>query len=110
LPSSRRSTAYRVKIARRAESDLAAIYVAIDADQSDAAFRWFLGLKRAVSRLRESPRSCPATPEDEDLRHLLYGRKPHVYRVIYRIVEARKVVEVLHVRHAARGRFHPGEL
>jgi mRNA-degrading endonuclease RelE of RelBE toxin-antitoxin system len=33
---------------------------------------------------------------------LLYGRKPHVYRVIYRVLEKQKRVDVLHIRHGAR--------
>jgi len=32
---------------------------------------------------------------------LLYGHKPHIYRVIYRILERPKHVEVLHIRHGA---------
>jgi len=39
------------------------------------------------------------------LRHLLYGHKPHVYRLIYRIVEKPKRVEVLHIRHGAMNKF-----
>ena len=102
--------AYRIKITRRAENDLTAIQSAINAEQSDAALRWFLGLKHAVSRLRESPLSCPATPENQGLRHLLYGHKPQVYRVIYRVAQQRNLVEILHIRHGARDRFQPGDL
>jgi len=36
---------------------------------------------------------------------LLYGAKPHVYRVIYQIVEKQKEVEILHVRHGAMDRL-----
>ena len=49
------------------------------------------------------------TPEDRHLRHLLYGSKPHIYRVIYRILEKQKQVDVLHIRHAARQEFKTGE-
>jgi toxin ParE1/3/4 len=41
-------------------------------------------------------------PAKEDLRHLLYGKKPHVYRVIYQVDERRQAVWVLTVRHGAR--------
>jgi mRNA-degrading endonuclease RelE of RelBE toxin-antitoxin system len=51
------------------------------------------------------PNRCPATPENPRLRHLLYGRKPHVYRVIYRVLENEKRVNVLHIRHGARRKF-----
>jgi len=36
---------------------------------------------------------------------LLYGHKPHIYRVIYRILERPKQVEVLHIRHGAMDQF-----
>jgi len=94
----------------RAERDLAAVYDAIDAENSAAALRWFSGLERAILTLEEIPTRCPIPPESKTLRHLLYGRKPHVYRVIYRIVERRKEVEILHIRHAAMDRFSPEEL
>ena len=38
---------------------------------------------------------------------LLYGKKPHVYRVIYQIDEQRQLVTVLAIRHGAR---EPAEL
>jgi mRNA-degrading endonuclease RelE of RelBE toxin-antitoxin system len=52
--------------------------------------------------LEEHPNRCPVTPEKKTVRHLLYGRKHYVYRVIYRVLEKQKVVEVLHIRHGAR--------
>ena len=45
------------------------------------------------------------TPEDNNLRHLLYGNKPHIYRVIFRISPESKAVEILHIRHGARREF-----
>lgn len=102
--------AYLVRILQRAERDFAYIYESINAEQSDAAFRWFRGLERSLFTLEENPRRCPVTPESKSLRHLLYGNKPHVYRVIYRIVERRKEVEILHIRHGAMDKFDPGEL
>ena len=39
------------------------------------------------------------------LRHLLFGKKPNVYRIIYAIDERTHVVRVLHIRHGARARF-----
>ncbi len=102
--------AYLAKIMPRAERDLEGIYAAVDAGQSDAAFRWFTGLERAVFTLEETPARCPTTPESRKLRHLLYGDKPHVYRVIYRIAERRKEVEILHIRHGAMDKFKPKDL
>jgi plasmid stabilization system protein ParE len=102
--------AYLVKIMPRAERDLVAVYAAINAEHSDAAFRWFRGLEHAVLTLKETPARCPVTPEDASLRHLLYGNKPHIYRVIYRILEKQKEVDILHIRHGARQVFKTDDL
>jgi toxin ParE1/3/4 len=86
----------------RAERDLDLLYEAIGAEQLEAALRWYRRLKHAILSLERSPLRCPLTPEDKRFRHLLYGRKPHVYRVIYRVLQETKIVEVLHIRHSAR--------
>lgn len=97
--------AYLVNIMPRAERDLEDIYSAVEAEQSDAAFRWFRGLERAVFTLEETPTRCPVTREDAHLRHLLYGKKPHIYRVIFAIDELHKTVQILTIRHGARQEF-----
>jgi plasmid stabilization system protein ParE len=102
--------AYLVRITRRAELDLDAIYAAINAEYSATAFRWFNRLERALLTLEQMPARCPVTPEDAHLRHLLYGKKPHIYRVIYRVMENREEVEILHIRHGARQAFQADDL
>jgi plasmid stabilization system protein ParE len=97
--------AYLVKIATRAERDLAQLYEDSDAGHSGAALKWYRGLKDAILSLEERPNRCPVTPETDRLRHLLYGQRPHVYRVIFRVLETQKQVEVLHIRHGARRRL-----
>lgn len=97
--------AYLVDLTARAERDLAYLYAEINAEYSDAALKWYLGLKEAILSLEDHPNRCPVTHENANLRHLLYGHKPHVYRVIFRVLERRKRVHVLHIRHGARRRF-----
>jgi len=97
--------AYRIKIMPRAERDLSALYQQINAEHSGAAVKSYRSLKAAILGLEESPNRCPVTPENSKLRHLLYGHKPHIYRVIHRVLEKRKEVIVLHVRHGARNEF-----
>jgi toxin ParE1/3/4 len=101
---------YLVNITLRAERDLEHLYDEINAASSDAARKWYDGLKRQILSLEKLPNRCPLTPEKKTVRHLLYGRKPHVYRVIFKITEKRKVVEVLHIRHGARGKFRASGL
>lgn len=79
--------AYVVNLTVRAERDLVLLFEAINAENSDAALRWYMGLKESILRLEEQPRRCPETPENARFRHLLYGHKPHIYRVIYRVAE-----------------------
>jgi len=102
--------AYVVNVTHRAERDLAFLYDEINAEHSDAALQWYRGLKEAILSLEEHPNRCPVTPENANLRHLLYGHKPHVYRVIYRVLQRRKQVDVLHIRHGARRRFKPSDV
>lgn len=97
--------AYLVNITARAERDFADLYETIHAEDSKAALKWFRGLERAILTLEKLPNRCPVTPENLQLRHLLYGRKPHVYRVIYRVLSDEKRVEILHIRHGARRGF-----
>ena len=96
---------YLVNITRRAERDLAYLYEDIHATDSAAARKWYLGLSSKILSLGRKPNRCPVTRENPHLRHLLFGRKPHVYRVIYRVIETTKRVEVLHIRHGARKSF-----
>jgi len=97
--------AYRIKIMPRAERDLSALYQQINVEHSGAAVKSYRSLKVAILGLEESPNRCSVTPENSKLRHLLYGHKPHIYRLIYRVLEKRKEVIVLHVRHGARNEF-----
>ena len=102
--------AYVVNLTVRAERDLGRIFDAIQAEHSDGARKWYKGLKEAVLSLEARPNRCPETPENAKLRHLLYGNKAHVYRVIYRVTEKSKQVDVLHIRHGARQRFKRSEV
>ena len=97
--------AYVVNISARAQRDLARIYIWINADDSDAALKWYRGFRQAILNLEEHPNRCPVTPENGKLRHMLYGNRPQVYRAIYRVVEKQKQVDVLHIRHGARSEY-----
>jgi plasmid stabilization system protein ParE len=102
--------AYVVNITSRAERDLAHLYRRINAEYSDLALKWYRGLKEAILSLEKQPNRCPVTRKSDKLRHLFYGLKPHIYRVIYRVLEKQKLVEVLHIRHGARRKLKPSDL
>ena len=97
---------YRVEFAARAARDLEILYVEKNVAESPAAARWYNELEEAVYALGTRPHRCPVAPEARKLRrklrHLLYGKKPHVYRVVYEVEEQRQTVWVLTIRHGAR--------
>jgi toxin ParE1/3/4 len=102
--------AYLVNITFRAERDLAGLYEDINAEHSHAALQWCQELKVAILSLEERPNRCAMTQKRDSLRHLLYGQEPHIYRVIYRVQQKQEVVQVLHVRHGARGKLKSSDL
>jgi toxin ParE1/3/4 len=105
---------YRVELANRAMRDLEVLYLEKNAVDSPAAARWYNRLEEAVSALGTNPYRCPVAPESRKLKrklwHLLYGKKPHVYRVIYEIDEPRQTVWVLTIRHSARRKVKAPDL
>ena len=106
--------AYLVELTDRAARDLSYLYEWLDAAESVTASRWFNGLEKAVKTLERFPRRCPVAPESNkakrSLRHLLYGKRPHIYRVIYEIDEPKKLIRVLTIRHGAMEEAQPREL
>jgi len=73
-------------------------------DAGETGIRWFLGLDDAIASLAISPARCSLAPENAgspfEVRHLLYGRKPHVYRILFTIEG--DTVSILHIRHGRR--------
>jgi len=102
--------AYEVSIVGRAQRDLENLYREINADRHSAANKWYLGLKAAMSSLRDQPYRCPPIAARAKSRNLFYGRSPHIYRVIYRILERERQVEILHIRHGSRQTISSKEL
>jgi hypothetical protein len=98
--------AYRVEIARNAEVELEQLYLWVVERAPHQGAKWFNGLERAVLSLSSHPTRCPIAPENLDpesaVRVLHYGRKPHIYRVFFRIGAPAETVLVVHIRRGAR--------
>jgi plasmid stabilization system protein ParE len=94
--------AYRVELSRRAELNLRSIFGYINATESIAAARWFFGLQDLIQSLSTLPDRGKVTDYDPKLRYLLYGNKPHLYRILCRIHTATSTVRIVHIRHGAR--------
>ncbi len=101
--------AYRVRVYSRAARDFSSLFDEINAEHSEFAFKWYQGLKLAILSLEENPNRCPFARKKYGLRHLLYVHKPHIYRVIFRVLEKQKIVEVIHLRHGARRKFNASD-
>jgi len=102
--------AFRVEITEEAEADSKTILEwLISENAGETGMRWFRRLDKAIASLASMPERCPVAPESADLqlevRHLLYGHKPHIYRVIFTI--SGEVVHVLRIRHARRKQLEP---
>ena len=93
---------YLVRLTGRALRDMEAIYIYVEADASQHAFAWFNRLANAFYSLERFPRRGPIIPENKKLRHLLFGKQPHVYRIICAVDKRHHVVNVLHIRHSVR--------
>jgi toxin ParE1/3/4 len=94
--------AYKVRLSRRAIADLEAIYDEKNVRQSAPAEAWYLGLRDAVFSLEDLPHRGLLAWDRPSLRQLLYGTRPHTYRILYTVDDAAAVVSVAQIRHSAR--------
>src|SRR2546427_9548998 len=104
--------AFRVKISAQAERDADAILEwLLSQHTGQAGIDWFLALDPAFASLAEFPERCPIAPETTrfpfEVRQLFYGRKPHIYRILFTIEG--DCVHILHIRHGRRKPIRAGE-
>jgi plasmid stabilization system protein ParE len=100
--------ALRVKQTAQADGDLDRILEWLLAQKpGDTGLRWFERLREAIDSLSEMPERCMLAPENAEfpfeVRQLLYGHKPHQYRVLF-TTQGDDVI-VLHIRHGRRRRL-----
>lgn len=76
---------------------------------TQAVTRWRARLFHAVEKLEFDALCYPRIDEaDElglDLREVLFGRRRHVYRVIFLVNEKDRVVLIYRIRHSAQDRL-----
>jgi|SRR5579863_2633302 plasmid stabilization system protein ParE len=97
--------AFRVETSAQAESDADAILEwLLSQHAGQAGIRWVLALEEAIASLAIFPERCSLAPESVrfrfEVRQLLYGRKPHAYRILFTIDG--ETVNILHIRHGRR--------
>lgn len=81
---------FRVRLLASAQADAAALYERITEAAPMRGPIWYNRLITTIESLEHSPRRCALAPENDrvslEVRHLLFGRKPHLYRVLFTIV------------------------
>ena len=89
---------YRVLFAQKALNDLAGIVGYIAADDGEAASRFGEALLNHVELLGRFPRMGNTIPARSHVRKLVHSP----ILVYYRILEEKRLVEVIHLRHGSR--------
>jgi plasmid stabilization system protein ParE len=103
---------FRVEVSPQAKRDANAILEwLISQHAGETGLRWFEKLNDAIASLSDLPGRCKLAPENAsvpfEMRQLLYGNKPHLYRILF--TRDGNKVYVLRIRHGRRrhlGRPH----
>jgi len=95
---------YRVILQRLAIQDLVDAFAWAARKASATAARWLDRFQATLQRLDTNPQRCPCAREHRkvhvELREILFGRRPNVYRVVFLIDS--DTVRVLRIRRAQR--------
>lgn len=98
--------AYKIVVLPEAEIEIKQAFSYISEHAPEAAIRWYRCVREAIESISEMPARCPVTPESAklnfEIRHLLYGKRPGIYRIVFRIAEEEQEVHILTVRHSTR--------
>jgi len=93
-----------VYVTATAQREADEAYAWLEAQTPQHAPNWLSGLADAIDGLTDFPTRWSLAREsrefDEEIRQLLYGKRPHIYRGLF--VIRGNVVYVLHIRHGAR--------
>jgi plasmid stabilization system protein ParE len=105
LQNSAGNMTFRVEVTAEAQRDADAIYEWLVLQHAgETGLRWFSALEIAINSLRNFPERCSIAPDLHHLpfevRQLLYGNRPHIYRILFAI--RYETVYVLNIRHGRR--------
>ena len=103
---------YRVKLQRLAASDLQAYFEYVAQFSRPDAIRWLDRFHAAMQTLDQRPDRCSWAREngliDVELRELLFGKRPSVFRVIFTIDA--ETVRILRIQRGQRSPLSRDEL
>jgi plasmid stabilization system protein ParE len=94
--------AYRVNLTDRVLRELDDIHAEINVVGSAGAARWFSRMEDTIQLLASSPRMGKPAREASGVREIIYGKKPHLYRILYEVDESTESVDVLSIWHGRR--------
>ena len=91
---------YQIIITPSAKADIFETNTWFLENYPDLAEKWLWGISQAVTSLSKFPERCTISPEskafDIIVHQLVYGKKPHTYRILFSIQEEK--VYILRVR------------
>lgn len=103
---------YTVSVTSSAKMEAEAAFLWLQKRTRQYSVEWFNGVLDALQSLEHLPNRCAVAPESrhfqEKIHQLLYGKRPHVYRVLFVIRQS--TVYILHIRHGARREMGADEL
>ncbi len=81
---------FRVEMSAEAQRDAQEILAWLwSQGAGETGIRWFLEMEDAIASLSRFPKNCPLARENVrfsfEVRQLFYGRKPHVYRILFTV-------------------------
>lgn len=98
---------YRVDIGPRAEQDAERAFRWLLKEAPLYALDWYDQLLEAIDTLEQRPERCARAPEaavfGRDIRQLLYGKRPSLYRILFIVRD--DLVHILRIRHGAQRRL-----
>ena len=99
------NVAYQVALVESAKADANQIFDWVTAQAPIRGPIWFEDLVDCLYSLEELPGRCPLAREavatNREIRCFYFGKRPHVYRILYEIEESSQTVWILHIRHGA---------
>lgn len=80
---------FQVLITPSAKADIFEINAWLLENYPDIAEKWLFGMSQSITSLSKIPERCPVSSESEAfdviVHQLIYGKKPHTYRILFSI-------------------------
>jgi plasmid stabilization system protein ParE len=103
---------HKVRLQPLAENDLEEAYLWAAKNAPETAGLWLARFQAALLTLSEQPERCGFAPEHKklkrELRQLLFGRKPNVFRAVF-LIDG-EFVRIVRIRRGSRRQLTRKEL